>query len=421
MATFSFGAAWNSLWQRSTRPIQVNTIEPSGTRSKATVTPETALRVTPVLSAARVIAEGVAQVPLKLYLESDDDQGRTIRKVARDHDLYKLIAYQPNDFQTSFEFRETLTLHAVLAGDGYAFINRRSDGKVWELLPLAPDDVKVIVEPGVGGDIRYEVRLDANTYTRVPRDQMLHIKGPSWNGATGLNIISLAREAIGLSMALEESQADLFGKGGRPSGVLSVVSPLGEEAVAKMRARWAERFGPGGEGGIAVLDGDWKFTDVNMSGVDSQQLESRKYQVEEVCRALNVYPQMVMQTDKAATFASAESFFQAHVTYTIKPWTDRWIGALKRDLVGWGGSNEDIWPGFVLEGLMAGDPSKRSAFYTALANLGAMSPNEVRVAENRNPREGGDEFLTPLNMRLGAGDEPPAPPIGEPQDETIQP
>lgn len=421
MASFSFGGAWSSLWRRSTRRIQVNTIEPSGTRSKATVTSETAMRVPAVLRAALVIATSIAQVPLKLYLETDDDQGRSVRKVQRDHDLYKLIAYQPNDFQTSFEFRETLTLHAVLAGDGYAFINRRADGKVWELLPLAPDDVKVVVEPGVGGDIRYEVRLDANTYTRVPRDQMLHVKGPSWNGAIGLNVVSLAREAIGLSMALEESQADLFGKGGRPSGVLSVVSPLGEEAVARMRTRWAERFAPGGEGGIAVLDGDWKFTDVNMSGVDSQQLETRDYQVEEICRVFGVFPQMNMLTDKAATFASANTFFQAHVTYTILPWAKRWEGALKRDLIGWDGANADVWPGFVLDGLKEGDPAARAAYQTAQVNIGAMSPNEVRVIENRNPRDGGDDYLTPLNMRLGAGDDTPAAPIGAPQDETIQP
>nr|WP_313427036.1 phage portal protein [Brevundimonas diminuta] len=405
MAALSFGGVWSSLWRRSTRPTQVNHGDPVGTRSKLTVTPETAMRVTPVLNAARVIAEGVAQVPLKLFLETDDAAGRSVRKTARDHDLYRLLAYQPNDWMTSFEFRETLTLHAVLAGDGFAFINRGALGaKVHELIPIAPDDVKVIAEPGVGGAIFYEVRLDANRYTRVPRDQMLHIKGPSWNGSSGLNIVSLAREAIGLSMALEESQADLFGKGSRPSGVLSSETPLGPETTKEMRDRWVQRFGPGGEGGIAVLDGNWKFSSVSMSGVDSQQLESRKYQVEEVCRALNVYPQMVMQTDKAATFASAESFFQAHVTYTIKPWTDRWTGALKRDLVGWDGENEHIWPGFVLEGLMAGDPAKRGAFYTQMVTLGAMSPNEVRVAENRNPRDGGDDFLTPLNMRLGAGE-----------------
>lgn len=401
MGVFSFGTGWSGLWRRSTRPVQMNGGEPVGTRSKVSVTPETAMRVTAVLCAARVIAEGVAQVPLKLFMESDDANGRSIRTPARDHDLYRLLAYQPNDWMTSFEFRETLTLHAVLAGDGFAFINRRSDGKVWELIPLAPDDVKVIVD--TDKTPRYEVKLDASTFTRVNRDQILHIKGPSWNGSTGLNIISLAREAIGLSSVLEQAQADLFGQGARPSGVLSTETPLGDEAVAKMRARWTERFGPGGEGGVALLDGNWKFSSLNMTGVDSQQLESRKYQVEEVCRALNVYPQMVMQTDKAATFASAESFFQAHVTYTIKPWTDRWTGSLKRDLVGWAGDNEDIWPGFVLEGLMAGDPSKRAAFYTALTNLGAMSPNEVRVAENRNPRDGGDEYLTPLNMRLGGG------------------
>lgn len=410
MGVFSFGSAWSSLWRRGNRPIQTNHGEATGTRSKVNITPETAMRVTGILCAARVIAEGVAQVPLKLFLETDDESGRTVRQPQRSHELYRLLAYQPNDWMTSFEFRETLTLHAVLAGDGFAFINRRADGKVWELLPLAPDDVKVIVEPD--NTVRYEVKLDGQTYAKVNRDQMLHIKGPSWNGSNGLNIVSLAREAIGLSIALEQSQADLFGQGARPSGVLSTETPVGDEAVAKMRSRWIERFGPGGEGGVALLDGNWKFSSMNMTGVDSQQIETRKYQVEEACRALRVFPQMVMQTDKAATFASASSFFQAHVDHTIAPWTKRWEGALKRDLVGWEGPNENIWPAFLLEGLLEGDPKARAAFYTAQVNIGAMSPNEVRAAENRNPREGGDVFLTPMNMQ-------PNTDIGAQQETTI--
>src|SRR5690606_27117342 len=93
MAALSFGGVWSSLWRRSTRPTQVNHGEPVGTRSKVTVTPETAMRVTAVLCAARVIAEGVAQVPLKLFLETDDAAGRSVRKTARDHELYRLLAY----------------------------------------------------------------------------------------------------------------------------------------------------------------------------------------------------------------------------------------------------------------------------------------------------------------------------------------
>lgn len=404
MATFSLKGAFSSVWSRLRGPRQINGRESSGTRAQISVTPETALQVTALLCGARVIAEGVAQVPLKLFQETDDDNNRTIRKPARDHDVYNLIAYQPNDWMTSFEFRETLTLHAVLGGGGFAFINRAADGRARELIPIAPDDIKVIVD--TDRSIRYEIILDRGTFTKVAPSQILHIKGPSWNGAVGLNIVSLAREAIGLSLALERSQADLFGKGARPSGVLSTETPIGEESVAKMRARWTERFGPGGDGGVALLDGNWKFSTVNMSGVDSQQLESRKFQIEEQCRAIRVFPQMVMQSDKASTFASAGAFFQAHVVHTIMPWTERWEGALKRDLIGWKDKNADVWPRFLLEGLMEGDPKARSAFYTAMVNMGAMSPNEVRAAENRNPRDGGDAFLSPLNMRLGNGGTP---------------
>ncbi|MGH6977838.1 MAG: phage portal protein [Brevundimonas sp.] len=409
MATWSLRGAFSSVWSRFRGPRQINGRESSGTRSAITVTPETALQVTSILCGARVIAEGVAQVPLKLFEEQDDENNRTIRKPARDHDVYNLIAYQPNDWMTSFEFRETLTLHAVLGGGGFAFINRASSGRARELIPIAPDDIKVIVD--ADRSIRYEIVIEAGRFTRVDLDQILHIKGPSWNGAVGLNIVSLAREAIGLSVALERSQADLFGKGARPSGVLSTETPIGPEAVDKMRARWTERFGPGGDGGVALLDGNWKFESVNMTGVDSQQLESRRFQIEENCRAIRVFPQMVMQSDKASTFASAGAFFQAHVVHTIMPWTERWEGALKRDLIGWDGDNANIWPRFLLEGLMEGDPKARGEFYTKMVNMGAMSPNEVRAAENRNPRDGGDEFLSPMNMRLGngQGDDDPAP------------
>jgi phage portal protein BeeE len=51
-------------------------------------------------------------------------------------------------------------------------------------------------------------------------------------------------------------------------------------------------------------------------------------------------------------------------------------------------------------GLLRGDMAARSAFYNQLVNLGALSPNEVRDLEDMNPRDGGDIYLTPLNMAV---------------------
>ena len=42
----------------------------------------------------------------------------------------------------------------------------------------------------------------------------------------------------------------------------------------------------------------------------------------------------------------------------------------------------------------------RAEFYTKMVQNGAMSPNEIREKEDMNPREGGDVFLTPLNMAV---------------------
>ena len=72
-----------------------------------------------------------------------------------------------------------------------------------------------------------------------------------------------------------------------------------------MREVWQERFGPNGEGGVAVLDQKATFDSMTMTSVDAQTLESRRMQVEEVARAFRVNPIMLMHGDETATYASA--------------------------------------------------------------------------------------------------------------------
>jgi phage portal protein BeeE len=74
-------------------------------RSGAVVNWQTALQVTTMLACTRVIADGIAQVPWKVY------QGEAGRVEANDHPLADLLYRRPNPWQTSFEFRETLAFH----------------------------------------------------------------------------------------------------------------------------------------------------------------------------------------------------------------------------------------------------------------------------------------------------------------------
>lgn len=388
-----------NLWQRLFGGRQSSQWAGGGaTRSKIYVTEAVALQSTAFLRAARVIAQGVAMMPLKLYIEENTDE-RRVRKVARDHKSYRAICYQPC-WLTKFEFVETLTLHAVVGGDGFAFINRGGEksGPIRELIPLSPRDVTF----SVNEDWEPVYKLAWTGFNETfGAGQILHIRGPSWDGRIGMNVIEKAREALGLARSLENAQSSLMGQDARPAGVLSTEQPVTVEAAAKIRDRWRENYGPGGKNGVAVLDNGYKFSSIQMTAVDAQHIESRKFQIEEIARATDVFPLMLMHSDKNPTFASASEFFRAHVTWTLQPWVQRWEEALKRDAIGWDGKEADVWARMTMESLMRGAPKETAEYMEKLIDRGVISPNDAREILNLNPREGGDEYLTPLNMRVG--------------------
>ena len=366
-------------------------------RSGVSVSETTALQVAAALCAGRVLAEGVAQLPLKVYRESGAGN-RVIKEAARDHWAWNLLRRQPNDWMTSFEFREALTLHAVFTGNGYAIVNRgAATGRVVEVLPVLPNMVRVEQDADYG--LTYTVRDRHGVIGRFQREQMLHLRGPSWDAVTGLNVVHLAREAIGLSVSLQATQADLQAKGGRPPGILSNETPLSDEARKRLKAAWDARYGPNGEGGVAVLDGAWKFISLAMTGVDAQHIENRRFQIEEIARAFRVFPQMLMQADKTSTYASAEQFFLAHVIHSLDPWLVRWEGVFLRDVLR---GADDIIAEFARTGLLRGASKDRGEYFAKALGAGGspawMTPNEVRALENLNPVDGGDELPRPINM-----------------------
>lgn len=365
-------------------------------RTGVPVTISTALQCTVALACTMAIASGVAMLPLKLYRPRADGG----REEARDVRLFEMMDLAPNDWQTSVEFIETLVMHAVLAGDGIAFINR-IDGEPRELIPLLPEHVQVEQE----GDysLTYWVSFADGSSVRLGRHDVLHLRGPSWNAYGGLPGVRLAREAIGLALATEETHARLHGNGARPGGLLSTEGKLDQESINRIREQWQQV-----QGGVAnamktaILQGGLKWTPLAMSGVDSEHIATRKFQIEEVCRAMGVFPQMVGHSDKAATYASAEAFFLAHVIHTLSRWTRRMEKRFAVDLMTSAQRREGLYFKFSFQSLLRGDNKTRAEFYRALVMLGVMTRNEARAFEELNPIDGLDEPLVPLNMATQA-------------------
>jgi len=105
-----------------------------GTVAGVVVTDKTALQVSTVLACVKTIADGCATPDLHVYREMD---GGT-RQRATNIPEYRLLSRRPNEWQTSFEWRRQMTIHAALTGAGLSIKVKGLNGRVKELIPVMP-------------------------------------------------------------------------------------------------------------------------------------------------------------------------------------------------------------------------------------------------------------------------------------------
>lgn len=364
-------------------------------RSGQSVTVKKSLQVAAVLACVRVISEGVAQVPFKILQRQED---RRSKIEAWDHPLWDLLHRKPNDVVTSFGFRETLVMHAALASNGYAFINRSVTGKVLELINLEPGTCQPVKSDTLGVPPRYRIYGNGGNVMELPATSILHLRGPSWDGVIGMDVVKLAREAIGLSLATEEAHARLHSNGVKPGGMLSVEGNLNEEQHAKM-LKWLEENyqGTSNEHRTLIMDRAAKFLPLAMTGVDSQHLETRRFQIEEVCRFFRVLPIMVCSQDKSSTYAGAEQNFLAHVVHTLGPWFERVEQTFDVQVLTDAERRQGYYTKLEERGLLRGALKDTAEFLYKLRLANMISGNEGREILDLNPCEGLDDPMTPIN------------------------
>jgi len=364
------------------------------------VNTSTAVQVAAVFAVCRVLGEGVAQVPLKLMREERDAKGRISRNQERVNPLYYLMGSSPNDFQTSFEYREMVVWHAVLAGNHFSFINRGPRGRILELLPFQPH--QVTVKRDKNWQLTYEVKSDDDGSTQVfPAEAIWHVRGPSWDGWQGLECVRLARDAIGLAMATEEAAAKLHKNGVSPSGVYSVEGTLNDDQY-KVLSKWvhAHLAGSDNAGKPLIMDRAAKWVQTAMTGVDAQSLETRRFQIEEICRFARVSPIMVYGSDKASTYAGSSANFLAHLIHTLSPWYQRLEQSMDKNLLTDRERADGLYFNFVEEGLLRANMVETKDILLGYVNGGLMTPNEGRAKLDLNPidDDDADELRIPVNV-----------------------
>lgn len=356
------------------------------------VNARTALQVSTVLACVKVIADGCATPKLRVFREQKG--GR--RELASDIPEFRLLARRPNEWQTSFEWRRQMTIHAALTGTGLSIKVRGTNGRVRELIPVQPGswDVQRVSRY----ELVYNCYDEFGLIGKFSADDVFLLNGVQWDWVRSMDAVKLAQSAIGLAIATEQSQVAMHKNGLRPSGLYSVNSSLNEQQHERLTA-WIKRLGGTARtGDPLVLDNAATWTPTAQTGVDAQHVETRRLQIEEVCRGYGVFPIMVGHSDKSATFASSEAFFGAHVKHTLAPWHEAWTQRLDEMMLDGDGP---LFAEFDTRYLMAGAMKDRAQWARAMAELGIYTRNEIREEEGKDPLPGLDEPLTPMNMTSG--------------------
>lgn len=361
------------------------------------INPDTAMQVTAWLACVRIISEVVASLPFITYERVGRGKERAV-----DHYLYPVLHDISNPEMTAFTYRQLISAHVLTRGNGISEIEFNKAGGINALWPLDPDKARLWRDPdtrklyyfyqlpdSVGG---HEVRLSA--------DRIFHLKWMTHNGLWGLSPTYLARQSLGLAMAVEKHGATFFSNGAEPGVILK--SPQGVElsdnAYERLQRDWEDMHkGLDKAHRVAILEDGMEIEKLTISNEDAQFMQTTQMTIAAIGRIFGVSLDMLDETDKAATYASVEQFSIRFTTLTLRSWLARWEQETFRSLLA-PSERRTYFAEHLVDGLLRGDSQSRFQVYQAGFQTGAYSINDIREAENKNPVEGGDQHFVPLNM-----------------------
>ncbi len=367
-----------------------------GTHTGQIVTPEKARRCSAVLACMRIISEDISALKLKVYKHTPDGP-----EEARDHPLYRMLDFAPNDVMTSMELREHIIYDMMLAGNFYVLKN--GDTEIESLWPLQATYVTrrwrelvwVFTDPvtGISGTFTPDL---------VWRGTIM-----SANGLDGTALTLLARESIGLLLAAEEQGARLFKNGVQTDLSLETEGELDQTGKDALRNAFMQRHSGSSNAFMPLLfENGLHAKRIGLTAVESQYIEARKFQIEDIARVFRV-PEVLLgnsTSGKSSTYASAEQFFQSYTKHTLTPWAERIEQTVNRDLL----SVKDQKKYFArhdFSSLLRGDTAARYASYATGIDKGFISPADARKAEHMIYVPGLDYYNKPQAPAPGANEQ----------------
>lgn len=338
----------------------------------------------------KILGEGLGKLPLHV-LHYSKESG--VEK-ARNHFLYKKLAYAPNRYMTATHFWSTVENNRNQHGNSFAWIT--GAGSTTELWPLQSEKVRVIVDNKGLFDsgktaLWYAYNNEGETIT-IPYTSMLHFKtSTSFDGITGASVRDILKATVAGGNKSQQMLNKLYDNGFTAKAVLQYTGDLNDE-LTKKYMKGIEKYASGKDDTVKMLvpiPAGSQLTPISTKLVDNQFLELRKYSALQIAAAFGIKPNQINDYDKAS-YATAEqqqlAFLIDTMLYILKHYEEE----LNAKLIPGKDIDNGYYAKFNIASMLRADHSSQiQTLGTAVQNA-IYTPNEARVFVDKPSMPGGD-------------------------------
>lgn len=356
---------------------------------------ENAMLLSTVYRCVDVISDSVAQLPLETF--SIDSEG--FKRPFINHPIYSLMNDEPNEDMTRFTFFKTMVASILLRGNAYAYIERDFKGNTVQLIYLQDHQVSIEWILDTDGVKRKRYRIVGFKELVEPKD-MIHFLNFSYDGIIGVSTLTHARQSLGIATDSEAHAAKFFKGGANMAGIMTIEGTrVNTDQKQQNYDEWSKRTDPitGNSNGIVILEGNMKYQPISINPKDSQLLESRQFNVVDICRFFSVSPVKAFDL-REANYSTVEATQLGFLTDTVAPMLVKIELELQRKLFK-NSERGKVKIEFNTTGFLRADKAAQGTYLNQMFQIGAMTPNEIRRENNLPKVEYGDNAFVQVNIQ----------------------
>lgn len=355
-----------------------------------------------VLRCVTLISEAIGMLPLNLMKNGPG------KEYATENPAYGLLKRKPNSWQTPYEFKSLTQTNALLHGNGYARVIW-SGSRPLAMVPM--DSLSVVPSLNSAWNMVYDYTTPEGNIIRLQQRDVFHLRDVSLDGIKGLSRVKLARETLDLAQQAETAASRTFRTGVMAGGAIEVPKELSETAYGRMKGSLdTEYTGAENAGRWMLLEEGAKAAKWANTASDSQQIENRNHQIEEVARAFGV-PRPLLMMDDTSWGSGIEQLAIFFVQYALAHWFTAWEQACARVLLT-DREQEQMQFKFNEKALLRGTLKDQADFFSKALGAGGHAPwmnqNEVREVSDlpRSNDENADKLRNPMTQPAKPAPEP---------------